>query len=201
MSGKPSTLGVPWPLDIPVFGPDTSVMDGLPVRASDEERDRVIAVLRDRAAEGRLSYETFEQRLDSALRARNNAELTDLVRDLPPGNRVVRGLTGAVTALSAMTARIEAAWRAPRLPRFALPPADWPRLTIGRAPHCQFVVADLSVSRTHAELRRTGNSWLLRDLGSMNGTLVNGYRIVAPTRVRPGDEITFGKTRFILTTG
>jgi FHA domain-containing protein/uncharacterized protein DUF1707 len=176
-------------------------MEGLPVRASDEDRDRVLRELRDRAAEGRLSNETFERRVDSALRARNHAELTALVSDLQPGNRLVRGLTGAVSSLSAMSARIEAAWRAPRLPRFAMPPADVSRLLIGRAPDCQFVASDLSVSRMHAELRRVGESWLLSDLGSMNGTFVNGYRVTAPTRVRPGDEVTFGKMRFILTEG
>jgi hypothetical protein len=176
-------------------------MEGLPVRASDEDRDRVLSVLRERVAEGRLSHETFERRVDSALRARSHAELTALVSDLPPANRLVRGLTGAITSISAVTARIEAAWRAPRLPRFALPPHDWPRLLIGRSPGCQFVVSDLSVSRQHAELRRAGDNWLLADLGSMNGTLVNGYRIVAPTRVRPGDEIGFGNIRFILTGG
>jgi hypothetical protein len=173
-------------------------MDGLPVRASDEDRDRVLRELRDRAAEGRLSHETFERRVDSALRARSHAELTALVSDLPPASRLVRGLTGAITSLSSVTARIEAAWRAPRLPRFVLPSHDLTRLLIGRSPACEFVVTDLSVSRTHAELRRAGDNWLLSDLGSMNGTLVNGYRVVAPTRVRPGDEVTFGKTRFIL---
>lgn len=96
-------------------------MEGLPVRASDADRDRVLRVLRERVAEGRLSNDTFEQRVDSALRARSNAELTSLVSDLPPASRLVRGLTGAVTTLSAVTARIEAAWRAPRLPRFTLP--------------------------------------------------------------------------------
>ncbi|MFB9837785.1 FHA domain-containing protein [Actinoallomurus acaciae] len=173
-------------------------MEGLSARASDADRDRVLRELRDRVADGRLSHETFEQRVESALRARSHAELTALVSDLPPASRLVRGLAGAVTSLSSMTARLEAAWRAPRLPRFALPPHDWSRLLIGRAPGCQFVVTDLSVSRVHAELRRAGDNWLLADLGSMNGTLVNGYRIVAPTRVRPGDEIAFGKTRFIL---
>ncbi|MEV5749218.1 DUF1707 and FHA domain-containing protein [Actinoallomurus sp. NPDC052308] len=176
-------------------------MEGLPVRASDQDRDRVLRVLRDRAAEGRLSHETFERRVDSALRARTQAELSLLVDDLPAGNRVLRGLTGAVASLSAMTARIEAAWRAPRLPRFTLPGLDRARLVIGRAPTCEFVVTDLSVSRMHAELRRTGNTWLLSDLGSMNGTRVNGYRIAGPTRVRPGDEIAFGRQRFILTVG
>jgi hypothetical protein len=173
-------------------------MEGLPVRASDEDRDRVLRELRERVAEGRLSHETFERRVDSALRARSHAELTALVRDLPPASRLMRGITGAVASLSSVTARIEAAWRAPRLPRFPLPPHDWSRLLIGRSPGCEFVVTDLSVSRTHAELRRAGDNWLLSDLGSMNGTLVNGYRIVAPTRVRPGDEVTFGNTRFIL---
>ncbi|MCO6004226.1 DUF1707 domain-containing protein [Actinoallomurus purpureus] len=176
-------------------------MEGLPVRASDEDRDRVLRVLRDRAAEGRLSHETFERRVDTALRARTQAELSQLVHDLPPGNRVVRGLTGAVASLSAMTARVEAAWRAPRLPRFTLPARDRARLVIGRAPTCEFVVTDLSVSRLHAELRQAGTTWLLADLGSMNGTRVNGYRIAGPTRVRPGDEIAFGRQRFILTAG
>jgi hypothetical protein len=173
-------------------------MEGLPVRASDDDRDRVLRELRERAVEGRLSHETFERRVDSALRAHSHAELSALVNDLPPASRLVRGLTGAVTSLSSMTARIEAAWRAPRLPRFTLPPRDWTHLVIGRSPECEFVVTDLSVSRTHAELRRAGDNWLLSDLGSMNGTLVNGYRIVAPTRVRAGDEVTFGTIRFIL---
>ncbi len=173
-------------------------MEGLPVRASDEDRDRVLRALRDRVAEGRLSNDTFERRVDSALRARSHAELTALVSDLPPASRLVRRLTGAVTTLSSVTARIEAAWRAPRLPRLTLPPIDLSRLLIGRAPGCQFVVTDLSVSRMHAELVRAGDTWMLSDLGSMNGTLVNGYRIIAPTRVRPGDEIAFGKTRFIV---
>jgi hypothetical protein len=173
-------------------------MEGLPVRASDGDRDRVLRELRDRAAEGRLSNETFERRVDSALRARNHAELTALISDLPPSSRFVRGLTGAVASLSSVTKRVEAAWRAPRLPRIALPPSELAYLVIGRAPGCQFVITDLSVSRMHAELRRTGDHWLLSDLGSMNGTQVNGYRIMAPTRVRPGDELTFGNSRYIL---
>lgn len=173
-------------------------MEVYPVRASDAERDRVLRVLRDRMAEGRLSPETFEYRVDCALRARDQAELAELVLDLPAGGRISRGVTGAVTSLSQMTARIEAAWRAPRLPRFALPPRGLTRLLIGRAPGCQFMLTDLSVSRMHAELFRAGEQWLLTDLGSMNGTHVNGYRIVAPTRVRPGDEIGFGEIRFVL---
>jgi hypothetical protein len=174
-------------------------MEGLPVRASDDDRERVLRVLRDHSADGRISRETFEGRVDRALRARSQAELSALVRDLPPAGRITRGITGLVGSLSAATARIGAAWRAPRLPRLPLSANAGPRVLIGRAPGCQFVLADLSVSRMHAELRRSGEGWLLADLGSMNGTLVNGFRIAAPTRVRPGDEIAFGRTRFILT--
>jgi len=45
-------------------------------------------------------------------------------------------------------------------------------------------MADESVSRHHAELRHVDEGWLLRDLGSMNGTTVNGLRITTTVRVR-----------------
>jgi hypothetical protein len=164
------------------------------------ERDQVLSALRDRVAEGRMSHDTFERRVDQVLRARSQAELSDIVHDLPPGNRIVDRLTGVVSSLSSMTARIEAAWRAPRLPRFRLPAAEPARIVIGRAPSCGFILTDLSVSRFHAELRRdeTG-SWTLCDLGSMNGTRVNGWRLTGPTHVRPGDQIGFGNLTFIVT--
>lgn len=136
--------------------------------------------------------------METALRARTQAELSRLLEDLPPGGRLTRGLTGLVASLSALTARVGAAWRAPRLPRLTLPPQSLPRLLVGRAPICQIVMTDLSVSRLHAELRRAGDTWLLSDLGSMNGTRVNGYRIAGPTRVLPGDEVAFGDIRFIV---
>lgn len=178
-------------------------MDGqtsYPVRASDTERDRVLQALSDRVAEGRMSHDTFERRVDQVLQARNQAELADIVHDLPSRNRVVNRLTGLISSVSAATARIEAAWRAPRLPRFVLPPAELPRIVVGRAPGCQFILTDLTVSRFHAELYRAdGGGWLLSDLGSMNGTRVNGWRLTGPARVRPGDEVGFGNSSFIVT--
>lgn len=177
-------------------------MDGqpsFPVRASDTQRDRVLRVLGDRVAEGRMSNDTFERRVDQVLRARSQAELADIVHDLPPPSRVVNRLTGLISSVSHATARIEAAWRAPRLPRFMLPPADLKRIVIGRAPACQFVLTDLTVSRFHAEIRLTGEGWMVSDLGSMNGTRVNGWRLTGPARLRPGDEVGFGNTIFIAT--
>ncbi|MER5770250.1 DUF1707 SHOCT-like domain-containing protein [Streptomyces sp. NPDC001985] len=53
------------------------------MRASDTERERIAERLRDAAAEGRLTMEEFEERLDTALRARTRGELEPLVQDLP----------------------------------------------------------------------------------------------------------------------
>jgi hypothetical protein len=69
-------------------------------------------------------------------------------------------------------------------------------LVIGRLPECGVVLADSNVSRRHAELRRNGDTVLLTDLGSTNGTRVNG----APVRERvlaSGDEVSVGSTRLI----
>ncbi|WP_433338559.1 DUF1707 domain-containing protein [Spirillospora sp. CA-294931] len=168
------------------------------MRASDTERDRVLRALGDRVAEGRMSHETFERRVDQVLRARNRSELDEIVHDLPPTNRVVGRLTGLISSVSHATARIEAAWRAPRLPRFMLPPANLTRIVVGRAPGCQFILTDLTVSRFHAEIYRADECWMISDLGSMNGTRVNGWRLTGPARVRPGDEIGFGNSSFIV---
>ncbi|SEG83545.1 FHA domain-containing protein [Thermomonospora echinospora] len=177
-------------------------MDGqassYPVRASDGERDRVLRVLSDRVAEGRMSHDTFERRVDQVLAARSRAELDDIVHDLPPRHGMVERLTGLVSSVSAATARIEAAWRAPRLPRFRLPSAGTGRIVVGRAPGCHFVLADLTVSRFHAELYHDEHGWMLADLGSMNGTRVNGWRLTGPAPVRPGDEVGFGNSSFIV---
>jgi hypothetical protein len=69
-------------------------------------------------------------------------------------------------------------------------------LVIGRLPECGVVLADSNVSRRHAELRRAGDSVVLTDLGSTNGTRVNG----APVRERvlvSGDEVSVGSTKLI----
>lgn len=63
------------------------------------------------------------------------------------------------------------------------------RLLIGRAPDCTIVIPDRQVSRHHAELRLTPQGVLLEDLGSKNGTYLNGERVVAPTLLQDGDEV------------
>ena len=70
------------------------------VRASDEERDEAVSELREQFAEGRLSHETFMQRMDQALGARNRRQLDGLFTDLPrarPGGGALAALRASVS--------------------------------------------------------------------------------------------------------
>jgi DNA-binding response OmpR family regulator len=60
---------------------------------------------------------------------------------------------------------------------------------IGRGEDCDIVLPDRPVSRHHAEIRREGNRYLLRDLNSKNGTCLNGQEIHSPVPIQDGDEI------------
>jgi hypothetical protein len=80
-----------------------------------------------------------------------------------------------------------------------LPRQEDRRFSIGRAPSCDFTVADISVSRWHARLQKQDDNWLLSDLGSTNGTRLNGWRVTGAVPVRPGDQITFGNASFLVT--
>jgi hypothetical protein len=64
-------------------------------------------------------------------------------------------------------------------------------VTIGRMPECEVVLNDQNVSRRHAEVRRQGGEFVVVDLGSTNGTKVNGSG-VKERRLDDGDEITVG---------
>jgi pSer/pThr/pTyr-binding forkhead associated (FHA) protein len=63
--------------------------------------------------------------------------------------------------------------------------------TIGRSPDSTVHLADTSVSRRHAELRPAGDGWAVADIGSTNGTRVNGAT-VTERRLKDGDVITVG---------
>jgi hypothetical protein len=65
-------------------------------------------------------------------------------------------------------------------------------VTLGRSRQCDIVVNDSNVSREHAEIRPRGGSWVLTDLGSTNGSSLNGRRIDGPEVLKPGDEIELG---------
>jgi pSer/pThr/pTyr-binding forkhead associated (FHA) protein len=68
-------------------------------------------------------------------------------------------------------------------------------VTVGRAPGCGVVLDDDTfVSQVHARLFRRGRETYVEDLGSTNGTLVNGERISEVTRLHRGDRVQFGNT-------
>jgi hypothetical protein len=73
-------------------------------------------------------------------------------------------------------------------------------VTIGRHQDSIIVLADPNVSRHHAEISPSGDGFIVTDVGSTNGTRVNGTRIVGPHRLVDGDEVRFGNTAMTFTT-
>ncbi|MET0145075.1 MAG: FHA domain-containing protein [Ilumatobacteraceae bacterium] len=72
-------------------------------------------------------------------------------------------------------------------------------ISVGKSPDNDLVIdADPAVSRVHATLERVGPAWCVTDLGSTNGTIVNGERVFAPRTLFDRDEIVVGRTRLVL---
>ncbi|MFJ3901432.1 FHA domain-containing protein [Streptomyces sp. NPDC090025] len=180
------------PFELPAGPPDAP-------RLTDAERERALAVLREGAAQGRLSHDTFVFRMERVLVARRSDELAVLTADLTTESPWTRRVVGAVERMSAFTARIGRAWRTERLPKLLLPqPGPYP-LRIGRDPVNGLRLSHETVSRLHAELsQQQGGLWVLRDLGSTNGTVVNGRRVTGAVVVRAGDAVSFGQMAFRL---
>jgi sigma-B regulation protein RsbU (phosphoserine phosphatase) len=72
-----------------------------------------------------------------------------------------------------------------------------PLITLGRATECTIPIRDRYLSRRHAEIAFDEHAWIVRDLGSVNGTLLNGARLVGSAPLRPGDKITLGDTEIV----
>jgi hypothetical protein len=188
----------------------------LRIRASDAERDEVVARLTEEFAAGRLSQDTFVYRVNAVLEARHRTDLPPLVADLPPGSPPAplqpppapARRTGALRSLSSLGSvigRLRPPVRLPGRPRRPGVPAllEFPRgsgdsFSIGRNRGCDLLLDDMTVSRVHAQLARTQGGWLLTDLGSTNGTRVNGWRVRGGMRVRPGDLVSFGDAEYVL---
>jgi hypothetical protein len=150
------------------------------VRPSHDTREETVAALRRGYLAGRLGTETFARRVDEALHSSDHDELRGLTSDLPAAPQA---------PLSRLRAHLS-----PRSRGLGLPVASdllRAQMVIGRSSSCQLVLADATVSRRHAELRIEDGRWLLRDLGSSNGTWVNGRRVFE-AEVRPGDTVHLG---------
>jgi hypothetical protein len=226
---------------------DTPATPGF-LRASDAERDHAVDKLRQEFVDGRLSHETFMFRMQSALGARNRAQLAGLFADLPPrrghplnpaqliarlraafrrldanvtdaapdpprGPSVVAGFQGEPAGVREPRDGPVPGWLAgpqapgaPGGPGLAVPaplffpPGSGLSFTIGRTQDCDLRIADMSVSRLHAQLDRVEDGWLLSDLGSHNGTRVNGWLIREAVPVRAGDLVQFGSATFVVQT-
>jgi hypothetical protein len=164
-------------------------------RASDTDRERALADLRDGFAAGRLTHETFTHRVEQALRARANVELYGLVADVRPRPSRLRA---AAASACRRVVRSADEWLRGWPPSLRLPTGSAHRFTIGRELACDMTLADQTVSRWHASLERGPDGWLLADLGSTNGTRVNGWRVTSPSRVTAGDLVSFGNATFVL---
>ena len=67
--------------------------------------------------------------------------------------------------------------------------------TLGRAERAELVVADSAVSAEHARVSRIGRDWVVLDLDSTNGTLLNDARVAGQTRLNHGDVLALGGVR------
>ncbi len=72
-------------------------------------------------------------------------------------------------------------------------PLEGDQLTIGRDASNAVAINDAEVSRKHARLTFQGGKYVLEDLGSTNGTFVNGQRLSGPVVLKPGDVISLGE--------
>lgn len=170
--------------------PRASIIGPMPgVRATRGDRERAARRLRGSWLAGAVSTDTFEARLGLALKARRRDELRALTRDLP--------------AQATQLGRRLRAWLDEPRPaselELSLAGADGRRpVVLGRHRSCDRVYDDLSVSRRHALLCAHVGGWALHDVGSLNGTWVNGLRVDGSEPVREGDVIQIGAVRLVL---
>jgi predicted component of type VI protein secretion system len=72
-------------------------------------------------------------------------------------------------------------------------PLDKDEIFLGRDLNNDIVINDPEISRRHSRLFLQGNSYVLEDMGSTNGTFANGQRLMGTHILRPGDVVTFGE--------
>jgi sigma-B regulation protein RsbU (phosphoserine phosphatase) len=76
----------------------------------------------------------------------------------------------------------------------SLPPQT---ITLGRASDCTVPIRDRFLSRRHAEISYASGQWIVRDCGSVNGTLLNGEKLTGSAILRPGDRIVLGDSEVV----
>lgn len=158
-------------------------------------RQQLARALNTAYADGLLSETTLVHRLD-VLFGSQLIDPTGLVGDL--SRRVARRpwytAIADTLAATARTIRRQLAAEEPD-PSRRLLALDWnggqDELLLGRLESCDLVLSHLSVSRRHARLRFRDGGWVIQDLDSTNGTMVNDVP-VGRCQIRPGDQIALG---------
>jgi hypothetical protein len=74
-------------------------------------------------------------------------------------------------------------------------------VSAGRHPESDIFLDDVTVSRRHAEVIREGEQYIVRDVGSLNGTYVNRERIEDRARLKNGDELQVGRFKLVFLSG
>ena len=159
------------------------------MRASDSARDRTAALLRRRCSEGYLSLDTFERRVEQVYRARTTHQLAGLTADLP-----AVGVVGRLRRRR-LAPSLDAGPAALRIPLDLVPERP---LILGRGSRCDVVLDHDTVSRRHAMIARAGDGWELSDLGSSNGTWLDGRRVGGGVPVDRGDQLLLGGCSIVL---
>lgn len=72
-------------------------------------------------------------------------------------------------------------------------PLSKSEIIIGRDATCDIVINDAEISRRHSKMTMQGNGYVLEDLGSTNGTFVDGQRLMGPHPLQPGELVLFGE--------
>jgi hypothetical protein len=154
-------------------------------RLSERRRERAIEELQDGYARGSLGTATFERRLDCALSTDSPSALGQVTSDL-----------GRTSLRKRIESWLQAPYEAPSSGLLETL-ASSSQTVLGRSRSCDIVLTDDSVSRRHAVLLRQGNRVVVADLGSSNGTYLNG-RWVVRAEVLPGDILQLGEVRLPL---
>jgi hypothetical protein len=163
-------------------------------------RDRLAAILGAAFADGLLSEQTLSHRL-GLLFGNRLVDPHGVVGDLSVRARRPGPRSSPLAAFAADSWARLMTWLAP--PEAGFPGTDcmvlaldWETgdddLVIGRGPGADIGLDDDTVSRRHARLVLRDGSWTIEDLGSLNGTAVNGTT-VGRARLRPGDHVRIGE--------
>ena len=128
-------------------------------------------------------------RVDDAIKVGSFSITNEIERETMTDAGAVAKVSEIAQPMNSSPRLVEAALVLQNGERIAL---DTDSLKIGRQASCRIVFNDSNVSREHAQLRRSADGWKLLDLGSTNGTKINGVKITEEQLLVNGDELGFG---------